>query len=280
MKQSSKGRGGALAIKAAVAVCGSAMCIAVFLKAPLWGICIFLSVVAGGAAYELTAPTQFVTHRYLRILTVVQAIAVIWAVYFELPVVWWLLWLFCAFVFAFTPAVFTARAASAAEGAASMFASFIVPAVTALYLCLFRLENGRLYLLVPMIAAWCGDSLALLGGMTFGKHKLNPRVSPNKTVEGFVCGVVGGALGMLIYGVILRACGHAVSLPVFSAVGAVGAVCGALGDLTFSAIKRSVGIKDFGTFMPEHGGILDRFDSVLFVLPVCTAAFLLFPLHY
>ena len=280
MKQSSNKRGGALAVKVIVAVCGSAMCAAILLKAPLWGICILLSVVTGGAAYELTAPTHFVTHRYLRILTVLQAIAVIWAIYAELPAVWWLLWIFCAFMLAFTPFVFTEKAAGAAEGAASLFASFIVPANTALFICLFRLENGRLLMLVPLIAAWCGDSLALLGGMAFGKHKLNPRISPNKTVEGFLCGIIGGALGMLLYGVILRACRHAVSLPVFSAVGAVGAACGALGDLTFSGIKRNVGIKDFGTFMPEHGGILDRFDSALFVLPVCTAAFLLLPLQF
>ena len=143
---------------------------------------------------------------------------------------------------------------------------------------MMQLENGRLLLLAPLVAAWAADSLALLGGMAFGKHKLCPRVSPNKTVEGFFCGIAGGAVGMLIYALILRACGHGVSLPLFIGVGAVGAVFGALGDLTFSAIKRSVGIKDFGTFMPEHGGVLDRFDSVLFALPVCVLAFSLFPL--
>ncbi len=274
--QQSSSRSRALLIKILVAVCGSALVAAILLCAPLWGICILLSIVAGGAAYELTAPTRFVTKRYLRILTVLQAVGVIWAVYFELPLFGWMLWLFVSFLLAFTPGVFTPKAASAQEGVASVFASFVIPVITALFLYLFRLENGRMYLLVPLVAAWCGDSLALLGGMAFGRHKLCPRVSPNKTVEGFFCEIAGGALGMLLYGVILRACGRAVSLPLFAAVGAVGALCGALGDLTFSYIKRSVGIKDFGSLMPEHGGILDRFDSVLFVLPLCAVWFTLF----
>ena len=266
----------ALLIKIIVAVCGSALVAAILLLSPLWGICILLSIVAGGAAFELTVSTRWVAHRYLQILSILQAIAVIWAFYFELPPLGWLLWLFCAFFIAFSPAIFSEKAAGAAEGAASLFAAFVVPAILSLFLFLFRLENGRIYILVPLIIAWCSDSFALLGGMAFGKHKLCPRVSPNKTVEGFFCGIAGGALGMLVYGVILRAFGTAVSLPMFAAVGALGALCGALGDLTFSAIKRSVGIKDFSSLMPEHGGILDRFDSVLFVLPLCVVWFLLF----
>ena len=263
----------ALLIKIIVAICGSALVAAILLLSPLWGICILLSIVAGGAAFELTVSTHWVTHRYLQALSILQATGVIWAFYFDLPPIGWLLWLFFAFLIAFTPAVFAEKAASAAEGAASLFAAFVIPAIQSLFLILFRLENGRIYLLVPLIAAWCGDSAALLCGMAFGKHKLCPRVSPNKTVEGFFCGIVGGALGMLIYGVILRTCGTDVSLPLFAAVGAVGALCGALGDLTFSAIKRSVGIKDYSSLMPEHGGILDRFDSVLFVLPLCAVWF-------
>ena len=278
MKQSSPARKKALLVKALVAVCGSAGSVCVLLMAPTWGVCIFLSVVAALAAYEFTTATRFVTHRYLVVLTVLQAVGVIWAVAYRLPPVFWGVWLFSAFALAFTPAVFTEKAAGAHEGAAAVFAAFVPSGITALFLYLMQLPGGRVLLLSPLVAAWAADSLALLGGMAFGKHKLCPRVSPNKTVEGFFCGILGGAAGMLIFALILRACGHAVSLPLFAAVGAVGAFAGALGDLTFSAVKRSVGIKDFGTFMPEHGGVLDRFDSVLFALPVCVLAFSLFPL--
>ncbi len=278
MKQASPARKKALLVKALVAVVGSAGSVCVLLMAPIWGVCIFLSVVAALAAYEFTTATRFVTHRYLVVLSVLHAVGVIWAAAYHLAPVWWGMWLFAAFALAFTPAVFTEKAADAQEGAAAVFAAFVPSGITALFLYLMQLENGRLLLLAPLVAAWAADSLALLGGMAFGKHKLCPRVSPNKTVEGFFCGILGGALGMLIYALILRACGHGVSLPLFIGVGAVGALFGALGDLTFSAVKRSVGIKDFGTFMPEHGGVLDRFDSVLFALPVCVLAFSLFPL--
>ena len=278
MKQSSPARKKALLVKALVAVCGSAGSVCVLLMAPTWGVCIFLSVVAALAAYEFTTATRFVTHRYLVVLSVLQAVGVIWAAAYHLAPVWWGMWLFAAFMLAFTPAVFTEKAADAQEGAAAVFAAFVPSGITALFLYLLTLEGGRLLLLAPLVAAWSADSLALLGGMAFGKHKLCPRVSPNKTVEGFFCGIAGGAAGMLIYALILRACGHAAPLPLFIGVGAVGALFGALGDLTFSAVKRSVGIKDFGTFMPEHGGVLDRFDSVLFALPVCVLAFSLFPL--
>lgn len=278
MKQASPARKKALLVKALVAVLGSAGSVLVLLMAPAWGVYIFLSVVAALAAYEFTTATRFVTHRYLVVLSVLQAVGVIWAAAYHLAPVWWGMWLFAAFMLAFTPAVFTEKAAGSHEGAAAVFAAFVPSGITALFLYLMQLENGRLLLLAPLVAAWAADSLALLGGMAFGKHKLCPRVSPNKTVEGFFCGILGGALGMLIYALILRACGHGVSLPLFIGVGAVGALFGALGDLTFSAVKRSVGIKDFGTFMPEHGGVLDRFDSVLFALPVCVLAFSLFPL--
>ena len=277
MKQASPARKKALLVKALVAVVGSAGSVCVLLMAPIWGVCIFLSVVAALAAYEFTTATRFVTHRYLVVLSVLHAVGVIWAAAYHLAPVWWGMWLFAAFALAFTPAVFTEKAADAQEGAAAVFAAFVPSGITALFLYLMQLENGRLLLLAPLVAAWAADSLALLGGMAFGKHKLCPRVSPNKTVEGFFCGILGGALGMLIYALILRACGHGVSLPLFIGVGAVGALFGALGDLTFSAVKRSVGIKDFGTFMPEHGGVLDRFDSMSVVAPLVEALMLLIP---
>ena len=122
--------------------------------------------------------------------------------------------------------------------------------------------------------AWGGDSAAYFAGRAFGKHKLAPVVSPKKTVEGAVGGVVGGAVLVLIAAVIMNRTLD-LEMPLWSAVvlGAVGAVLGEIGDLSFSVIKRQTGIKDYGHIFPGHGGVLDRFDSVLFVAPFAELLF-------
>ena len=87
-------------------------------------------------------------------------------------------------------------------------------------------------------------------------------------MEGFFCGLAGGVLGMAIYGIVIHCIGHDVSWLSLLCFGLLGAAFGTVGDLFFSYIKREHGIKDFASIMPEHGGILDRFDSVVFVLPL------------
>lgn len=128
--------------------------------------------------------------------------------------------------------------------------------------------------------AWGGDTVAYFVGRAFGKHKLAPVVSPNKTVEGAIGGVIGsmviGVLVSLAYielfervlpvtPVIRRSYYIAIAL-----LGIVASVLGIIGDLFASAVKRQCNIKDYGTIFPGHGGILDRFDSVLFVAPLVT----------
>ena len=127
---------------------------------------------------------------------------------------------------------------------------------------------GQFIVLLPLLAAWGADTCALFAGMLFGKHKLAPVVSPKKTVEGAVGGVVGGAVLVLIAALIMNAL-MGLEMPVWAALvlGAAGAVLGEVGDLSFSIIKRQTSIKDYGHIFPGHGGVLDRFDSVLFVAP-------------
>ena len=123
--------------------------------------------------------------------------------------------------------------------------------------------------LIPMVAAFCSDSAALFAGMAFGKHKLAPHVSPKKTVEGAIGGLLGGMLGMVIFRVIFYLCTvYPLHIGWCVLMGLVGAVMGQLGDLSFSVIKRQQGIKDYGRLLPGHGGVLDRFDSVIFAAPV------------
>ena len=139
--------------------------------------------------------------------------------------------------------------------------------------------------------AWGGDSAAYFAGRAFGKHKLAPVVSPNKTIEG----AVGGVMGSMLLGVVVTACytalhGQLVGVPldtlgwryyvVVVLLGGFGSLLGIVGDLFASVIKRQCGIKDYGTIFPGHGGIMDRFDSVLFIAPfvamVVTAVFYYF----
>ena len=137
-----------------------------------------------------------------------------------------------------------------------------------------ELHIGQFLVLLPLLAAWGADTCALFAGMLFGKHKLAPVVSPKKTVEGAVGGVVGGAVLVLLAAVLMNVFLD-LDMPLWSAavLGGAGAMIGEIGDLSFSIIKRQTGIKDYGHIFPGHGGVLDRFDSVLFVAPFAEILF-------
>lgn len=142
-----------------------------------------------------------------------------------------------------------------------------------------RYNFDAIYFIMLILGfAWGGDSAAYFAGRAFGKHKLAPVVSPNKTVEGAIGGVLGSMLvGVLITFVYSALYGVVVGVPmehlgvsyylIILLLGAGGSVLGILGDLFASAVKRQCGIKDYGTIFPGHGGVLDRFDSVLFIAP-------------
>ena len=139
--------------------------------------------------------------------------------------------------------------------------------------------NDALYFIFLILGfAWGGDSAAYFAGRAFGRHKLAPVVSPNKTVEGAVGGILGSVLlGLAITGLYDAIAGHPV-VKDFTAyhyllicgLAAVSSVLGILGDLFASAVKRQCGIKDYGTIFPGHGGVMDRFDSVMFIAPFLT----------
>lgn len=138
------------------------------------------------------------------------------------------------------------------------------------------------FILLILCFAWGGDTAAYFAGRAFGRHKLAPIVSPHKTVEGAVGGVIGsmvaGLLVTFVYGLLSgRLQVFTVNINpqhylVILGLGALASVLGILGDLFASAVKRQVGIKDYGTIFPGHGGILDRFDSVMFIAPFVSIA--------
>ncbi len=145
-----------------------------------------------------------------------------------------------------------------------------------LYLTLFTsclayirsMDGGKYLIWVVLIGAFASDIFAYFTGVFIGRHKLCPKISPKKTIEGAIGGIVGTALCFVIYGVVLsKVFSFDVSYPMLVILGIISAVISQLGDLTASVIKRQYGIKDYGKLIPGHGGIMDRCDSLIFVAP-------------
>ena len=164
--------------------------------------------------------------------------------------------------------VFSKGALSITEISVSAFMSFYVTsgfsAIVMLHDCF---ENGKYTYLLIFIGAWVTDIFAYFCGRFFGKHKLIPEVSPKKTVEGSIGGTLFAGIAFVLFGVIVKALNidldfSHLQLFVF---GIVAALVAQIGDLCMSALKRHFGIKDFGKIFPGHGGMLDRFDSILAV---------------
>ena len=120
-------------------------------------------------------------------------------------------------------------------------------------------------LIVGAVSCWACDCFALFGGIRFGKHKLAPHVSPNKSVEGCFCGAAAAlAFGFLMW--LLRIFPH-ISLSLYLVTALVSSSLGQIGDLAESLLKRMLGIKDFSDLIPGHGGVFDRSDSLMFAIP-------------
>jgi phosphatidate cytidylyltransferase len=127
-----------------------------------------------------------------------------------------------------------------------------------------NLPNGKIFIIFSLFATWMNDTFAYLFGVNFGKKHIFPNISPNKTLEGSIGGLLGGLFcGILFYILIVPSKGF--MLIIF---GLIAAICGQAGDLFESIIKRNFNVKDSGTILPGHGGILDCMDSILFSAPV------------
>ena len=124
------------------------------------------------------------------------------------------------------------------------------------------LDGGAYHVWLIFISSWGCDTCAYWVGIMMGKHKMTPELSPKKMKEGAVGGILGAALLGAIYGAVTGGTVWAYAL-----ICAVGGMISMIGDLSASAIKRNQGIKDYGDLIPGHGGILDRFDSVIFTAP-------------
>ncbi len=179
--------------------------------------------------------------------------------------------MFCYLIYLFAVSVFSHGKLGLEEVFSSYTTVFYIIASFGALVLLRDRDFGLYFLILTLYGPWISDVFAYFCGRLFGRHKLIPDVSPNKTVEGAIGGVVFCALAAMLYGFILKTfIGEitAVSYGALALIGAVIAVVSQIGDLIMSHIKRKYGIKDYGFILPGHGGILDRFDSVLGVVPL------------
>lgn len=175
---------------------------------------------------------------------------------------------FLLFLFVY---VFTFPKYHANQIMSAMF-SFLYGPVMLSFLYLLRegFEDGIYLVWFVLLASWGSDTCAYCVGVLIGKHKMTPKLSPKKSVEGAVGGVLGAALLFVLYTQFVINSYTMITLPLSfaAALGAVGAMISMVGDLAASAVKRDHGIKDYGKLIPGHGGIMDRFDSVIVAAPI------------
>lgn len=182
--------------------------------------------------------------------------------YFMFAIILFMVALMFVYVFAFPK--YTAK-----QVMATYFSLIYAPVMLSFVYMTRELENGIYLVWMIFISSWISDTCAYFVGVLFGKHKLAPILSPKKSIEGSIGGIAGSAIVGALFGYYLDSkLGVGQFMVMLSIVGAVGSVISQVGDLAASAIKRNYEIKDYGKLIPGHGGIMDRFDSVIFTAPM------------
>lgn len=152
---------------------------------------------------------------------------------------------------------------------ACLFGGVIIPLALSALVELRRMDHGQYLVLLAVLLTFATDAGAYFAGVFLGKHKGVTKVSPNKSLEGYIGGFVSGVVFAILYGIVAsKIAGASVNLLPLALCGLFGALATEVGDLAFSFIKRQYGVKDYGHLLPGHGGMLDRFDSMMFCGPV------------
>ena len=252
-----------------VAVVGIPLLIVILFFSPVIVLTVAFSALCAIAAYELLGATHAVHNRRLVLYAVIFAILVPLWYYFGCRIVGAVGGVFVLMLLLFGEAIASRQTMQVEEMAMTVFAALVVPSMLSVFVLMADLEHARLYMFLPFVSAFTSDAFALFAGMRFGKHKLAPHLSPKKTIEGSVGGFLGAALCCVLYGLVIgKVLGHAPVYWVLALYGLLGSLVSQLGDLSFSYVKRQYGIKDYGHLFREHGGVLDRFDSVTFCAPL------------
>ena len=230
---------------------------------------IMISVLSMIAVHEVLWSTGFVKNARLSAYSIILSGVIPFWVYFQEGMLPALCGLLIYLTLVFAEAISSKFTVTLEKMGGSFFFAMLIPYFLSSFVRLDSLALGKHLILIPLVAAFTSDAFALFAGMAFGKHKLAPELSPKKTVEGAVGGFLGAIACCLVYGAVMDlGFGLGVSYPRFALYGALGSLVSQLGDLSFSYIKRQYGLKDFGNIFPGHGGVLDRFDSVIFCAPL------------
>lgn len=252
-----------------VAVIGLPLVFFIFFCLPPIFVAVMVSALSMVALHEVLWSTGFVKNPWISGLSILLSGVIPFWVYLEEGISTALMGIFAYFVIMFCIAISSHYTVTLEKMGGSFFFAMLIPYFLSSFVRLNAMELGRYLIAIPLVAAYSSDSFALFAGMAFGKHKLAPELSPKKTVEGAIGGFVAGILGCLLYGVLMDYGFHLqVSYGRLALYGALGSAVSQLGDLSFSYIKRQYKLKDFGNIFPGHGGVLDRFDSVIFCAPL------------
>lgn len=253
-----------------VAVIAIPILVLIIFLTPVWTLGIAVGLIAACCAWEFMRCTETDIKPGLLVYAAVCAFCIpFFAAFFDAGKVYAAA-LFVLFAVMFIELMLSFRRETTMDFetvAVALLAGGVIPILLSTIVCLGLREHGSVFALLPFAAAFSSDAGAYFEGVFNGKHKLAPRLSPNKTVEGSIGGFLAAILVLLLYGLVLKAAGFDVSFAVLAVYGFFGSLAAQLGDLSFSAVKRLCGIKDYGKLIPGHGGMLDRFDSMVWVAP-------------
>ena len=239
---------------------------------------IVVALLCAFMAYELLKRTELVPHTRLIVYTMLAAFMVpIWC-HLGMSRPWGQLGLLVFFCAIFGEMLYNHVKVRFEMIGFCLIGGVVLPYLLSAIVRILDLYSGREMIIIPLILAFLPDSGAYFIGIRYGKRKLAPTVSPKKSVEGAIAGVITAVLGMVVYAVVMDVTtDRDVSYSLALIYGVIGGVADIFGDLFFSAIKRQIGIKDYGNLIPGHGGVLDRFDSMLVVAPLAEILITLIP---
>ena len=228
------------------------------------------------AVFEVIGALGIRNHRMMTVVSLFLPAAVMGTSYFSREYIYPVVFLYLAVLLL---VMLFGHKNNSFNEVSKFFAATVMITISFIHLSYVRcMENGLICVWLIFIGSWITDTFAYFTGLAFGKHKLAPSISPKKTIEGSVGGIIGVTAIITAYSVI---CSNIMKLDVniyaVIAIGLLSGVFSQLGDLCASVIKRENGVKDFGKIMPGHGGVMDRFDSFLFVAPTVYYILEIFP---